>query len=95
MAKIARTDRALRMEQEQTTTLHTSVAAAEQNDKDLRRMIEVKNKEITKHSHHLRKIVDEHSDSLAVFARRSRLFPRHPIPTHEPPHLILRVSHRS
>ena len=64
--KVARANREVKKEQEE-------VKQAEQNDRDLRRMIEVKNREITKHSHHLRTIVDEHADRLANYGRRTAL----------------------
>ena len=66
-AKIARRDREANKAWEQ-------VNALEQNDKDLRRMIVVKNRELSKlskHSDHLHTIVLEHSERLAVFARRT------------------------
>ena len=47
------------------------LASANENNEDLRRMIKFKNREISQHSAHLRNIVDEHSDRMAKFARRT------------------------
>lgn len=63
-SKIARVNREVKKEQEE-------VKAAAENDKDLRRVIVVKNRELSKHSEHLHTIVLEHSERLAVFARRT------------------------
>jgi hypothetical protein len=63
-AKIARVNREVKKEQEE-------VAAAEENDKDLRRMIQSKNGELMQHTLYLRKIEEEHANRLAIYARRT------------------------
>ena len=62
--KIARVNREVKKEQEE-------VKAAEENEKDLRRMIKVKNNELMQHTLHLRKIEEEHANRLAIYARRT------------------------
>ena len=55
----------------QTGTLHTLVAAADADAKDLRRVIESKDKEIRRGQAYLQKVLDTHMKQLAVFERRS------------------------
>ena len=55
----------------QTGTLHTLVAAADADAKDLRRVIESKDKEIRRGQAYLQKVLDIHMKQLAVFERRS------------------------
>ena len=62
--KIARVNREVKKEQEE-------VKAAEENDKDLRRMIQFKNGELMQHTLYLRKIEEEHANRLATYARRT------------------------
>ena len=65
-AKIARVEREVKKAWEQ-------VNALEESDQGLRRMIQFKNNELMQHTLHLRKIAEEHTDTLAVFARRTSL----------------------
>ena len=65
-AKIARGERQVKKEQQEVNALEAS-------DQELRRMIQMKNNELMQHTLHLRKIAEEHSDTLAVFARRTSL----------------------
>ena len=62
-SKIARVNREVNKAWEE-------VKALEENDKDLRRMIQFKNNELMQHTLHLRKIEEEHSNRLAIYARR-------------------------
>ena len=63
-AKIARGERQVKKEQQEVNALEAS-------DQELRRMIQMKNNELMQHTLHLRKIAEEHSDTLATFARRT------------------------
>ena len=50
--------------------------AGERNDKELRRVIESKDKEISKYQDHLRQVINKHRDRLAASSPATRATPR-------------------